>query len=185
MTWAIHNTISKTLIKSNVSAASYSNSPSSLRYSCDVTDTIKSIYSGALTNYGFMVKYSDESINDYNRFYSSDYTTSTVRPTLVVTYMYPIIVDRVASSFSQVDEYNTYLRYRMNCYGYAIHVYASTGNSSNPYKQQPGEFAQDNEPFSVLMSEYLDACFDDTLLTLVKNKMIDDFSTLIIDSAYK
>jgi hypothetical protein len=90
MTWAIQNSISKTLVKSNVTATSYSNSPSTLRYSCDVTGTIQDIYEGSLSNYGFMVKYTDESIipTDYNRFYSSDYSTSTVRPTLVVTYTY-------------------------------------------------------------------------------------------------
>lgn len=88
MTWAIQNTISKTLVKSNVVGTSYSNSPSYLRYSCDVTGTIQDIYEGSLTNYGFMFKYTNESIPDYNYFYSSDYATSTVRPTLVVTYTY-------------------------------------------------------------------------------------------------
>lgn len=88
MTWAIQNSISKTLVKSNVQATSYSNSPSTLRYSCDITGTIQDVYEGSLTNYGFMVKYNNESIADYNRFYSSDYSTSTVRPTLVVTYTY-------------------------------------------------------------------------------------------------
>jgi hypothetical protein len=90
MTWnTAENILDKTLIQSNLPATSYSNSPSSYRYSCNVTSAMQDIYAGRLTNYGFLVRYTNDTYPDYNRFYSSDYTTSTtVRPQLVVTYAY-------------------------------------------------------------------------------------------------
>lgn len=88
MTWNLAESISKTLLQTNLPATSYSNSPSSYRYSCNVTSTAQSIYAGTSTNYGFLVRYTNDTYPDYNRFYSSDYSTSTVRPTLVVTYTY-------------------------------------------------------------------------------------------------
>ena len=55
----------------------------------------------------------------------------------------PVAIDRMQSAFSDIAPYGTDLRYQMNCYGYALHVFNMTiGNASNPYKQQPGEFIQ-------------------------------------------
>jgi len=116
MTWTIQNSISKTLVKTSVSSESYSNYPSSYRYSCDVTNTIIDIYNGARSNYGFMVKYSNESIDDYNRFYSSDYSTSTVRPVLVVSYIGDFYGDRPFVYYGVYDPET----YEINCAGYAL-----------------------------------------------------------------
>lgn len=88
MCWSEYLDIGYTLVASNVPATSYSNSPSALRYSCNVTSTVESMHNGSIDNFGFMVRYSNEAIPDYNRFYSAEYTTAAVRPTLVVTYTY-------------------------------------------------------------------------------------------------
>ena len=86
MTWNLAEGISKTLVQTGLPATSYSNSPSAYRYSCNVTSAVQSIYEETATNYGFLVRYTNDTYADYNRFYSSDYTTSTVRPQLTVTY---------------------------------------------------------------------------------------------------
>lgn len=86
MTWNTSDTISKTLIQTNAQATSYSNSPSALRYSCNVTSTFQNIYAGYIENYGFMVRYTNEDYPDYNRFYSSDCGITNVMPVTVITY---------------------------------------------------------------------------------------------------
>lgn len=44
---------------------------------------------GTNKNYGVMIRYSDETINDYNSFYSSDYSTESKRPNLRIKYTLP------------------------------------------------------------------------------------------------
>ena len=88
ISWSSHLSLSKTLIASNIPASAYSNSPSAHRYVCDVTDTVQDFYSGTRTNYGFMVRYTNESIADYNAFYSSDCGTTDVMPCLYISYVY-------------------------------------------------------------------------------------------------
>ncbi|MBO4478545.1 MAG: hypothetical protein J5757_09505 [Lachnospiraceae bacterium] len=65
-----------------------------------------------------------------------------------------VVINRMQSTFSDVAPYGTDLQYQMNCYGYALHVFNMTiGNASNPYKQQPGEFAHDTQTFQALKNE--------------------------------
>lgn len=79
ITWTIHSGLSKTLISSN-------NSPSSMVYRCNVTNTVQSWYSGT-TNHGFMVRYTNESVNDWNSFNTANFTgSSTLKPSITITY---------------------------------------------------------------------------------------------------
>ena len=66
---------------------------------------VRTWYSGSTTgqnkNYGIMVRYYDESINDYNPIYSADYTTASKRPSLTITYQLP-------STAASITEGSTY-----------------------------------------------------------------------------
>ena len=44
---------------------------------------------GQTTNYGIMLRYTDETISDYNSVYSADYSDETKRPLLTITYQAP------------------------------------------------------------------------------------------------
>lgn len=59
-------------------------------YSFDCTSVVKSWYNGSTVgknaNYGIMMRYKDETVNDYNSFYSSDYATESKRPLLSISY---------------------------------------------------------------------------------------------------
>lgn len=90
LTWdkTLETTFYQTLIKSNIPVSYYINNPSSYRYSCDITDTVQEFYNGTRDNNGFMVKYTNESINDYNAFYSSDCGIVNVMPVTMVSYAY-------------------------------------------------------------------------------------------------
>ena len=55
-----------------------------------VTDLAQGWWDGSLTNYGVMLKDTDESTEEsWKQFYSSDWTTASQRPTLVITYYDP------------------------------------------------------------------------------------------------
>lgn len=83
ITWA-NKPAANTVIATNISH----NNMSYYSFSC--TSTVQSWYSGSTTgsnaNYGFMMRYNDESINDYNSFYSSDYATESKRPLMTIQY---------------------------------------------------------------------------------------------------
>ena len=93
----------------------------------------------------------------------------------------PISINRLFSNYGESYTIAQKLRYRMNCYGYALQVL--TGSSLNPYKQQPGEFADDGETFATLVSEldqYLDSntYTGSTSLLMFTRKIMSDFETL-------
>ncbi|MBQ9761745.1 MAG: DNRLRE domain-containing protein [Oscillospiraceae bacterium] len=60
-------------------------------FSC--TGAVRAWYTGSTIgknqNYGIMVRYTDETIDDYNAFYSADYTTESSRPLLTIHYELP------------------------------------------------------------------------------------------------
>lgn len=58
-----------------------------------------------------------------------------------------VVVNRTNSVYSDTSPYRDYMRYKMNCYGYATHLYYPGGSEYDPYKQQPGEFASNTETF--------------------------------------
>ena len=53
-------------------------------YNCSGTSVKNPI--GTTNNYGIMMRYSNESINDYNAFYSADYSVESMRPQLTIVY---------------------------------------------------------------------------------------------------
>ncbi len=59
-------------------------------YTFNVSKEIIKQYSGGYAQYGFMVKYEDETLNspDYNAVYSSEYTAEAYRPLLTIRYGY-------------------------------------------------------------------------------------------------
>ena len=83
ITWA-NKPAASTAIATNISH----NNKSYFLFTC--TSTVKSWYSGSSTgknaNYGMMIRYNNESINDYNSFYSSDYATESKRPLMTISY---------------------------------------------------------------------------------------------------
>lgn len=82
ITWA--NMPGSTLIVSNISH----NNKTGYTFSCD--SAVQSWYSGSTTgsnaNYGIMLRYYNESIDDYNSVYSADYTDESKRPLLIIYY---------------------------------------------------------------------------------------------------
>ena len=60
------------------------------RYNIDMKSTVKGWYSGSTTgrnrNYGIMVQYQNETINDFNTVYSADFATAAKRPQLTIGY---------------------------------------------------------------------------------------------------
>lgn len=78
------------LLTSNLSASS-SNSDSKLAYSFSCMSAVQHWYNGSPTgnnqNYGVMIRYANESINDYNAIYSADCTTASNRPKITITYV--------------------------------------------------------------------------------------------------
>lgn len=116
-------------------------------YKFNVTDIVKKWCKGDNSNYGFLVKDDTESgSGNWATFYSSEAESSN-QPELSITYPSPILINRRYSVYSTTAPYRTYLQYRMNCYGYALHVYCLSGTSSNPFKQQLGYFAHDLSDF--------------------------------------
>lgn len=83
ITWA-NKPAAGTLIASNISHNNKS------YYSFNCTNTVKEWYANSSTgkkaNYGMMIRYYSESINDYNSFYSSDYATESKRPLMTISY---------------------------------------------------------------------------------------------------
>ena len=73
-------------------AASIShNNKTKYQFSC--LEAVKDWYNGSTTgqnkNYGIMLRYADETINDYNSFYSADYSNAALRPSLTISYTPP------------------------------------------------------------------------------------------------
>ncbi|MDR1892209.1 MAG: DNRLRE domain-containing protein, partial [Oscillospiraceae bacterium] len=73
--WAVQPSIG-TALAENVA-------PSNMLYTTDVTAAVRSWYTGA-DNHGVMVRYHNESVNDYNSFYSSD--VGDRPPSLTINY---------------------------------------------------------------------------------------------------
>lgn len=121
-------------------------------------------------------------VNYYVRIHS--YSGTSTSQYLFRAKNYPeVIVDRLYSTYSQTSTYRSALRYRMNCYGYAIHVYSLVGTSTSPYKQQPGEFTRDNETYRTLLLDMYEAIHGSnvtstSLLNFMEEKMYADFATL-------
>lgn len=80
------------LLAQHVSASS-SNAESKLAYSFSCLSAVQHWYNGSRTgnyqNYGVMIQYANESINDYNAVYSADCTTASNRPKIMITYTIP------------------------------------------------------------------------------------------------
>ncbi|MBR5659874.1 MAG: hypothetical protein IKX10_10810 [Lachnospiraceae bacterium] len=96
----------------------------------------------------------------------------------------PVVIDRAYSTYTYTSPYRNELQYKMNCYGYAIHVYSrDTGNLSSPYKQQPGEFAVDNQTYqNLILEQYLaihgTGATGTGILDYIEGRMFADFQTL-------
>lgn len=90
-----------------------------------------------------------------------------------------VTVNRTNSAYSDTSPYRSNMLYKMNCYGYATHLYYPDGSSGAPYKQQPGEFAYNTEPFSSLMNSYLNAMTVwNNMYYFVHDRTFEDYSTL-------
>ncbi|MDR0492722.1 MAG: hypothetical protein LBH74_03675 [Nitrososphaerota archaeon] len=99
--------------------------------------------------------------------------------TLLPSASAAITIDRAASTYSDTAPYRSYMQYKMNCYGYAVHIYYPGGSSYAPYKQQPGEFDRNTEPYSDLMQSYEYAMtYWNNLYYFVADRMFEDFYTL-------
>lgn len=87
LTWAIHNNLSYTQLLTNLTPTlrdGYYN------YKLTVTNTVKKWYNNSLGKYGFMIRYTDESYNDYNTIVSSDSgTNNNYWPCIYITYSVP------------------------------------------------------------------------------------------------
>ena len=86
------------------------------------------------------------------------------------------------STYAMTAKYRDKLQYNMNCYGYAMHVHATVGTGSNPYKQQPGEFIRDNQANIDLAYEihrmlYQPNATSDAILNYLEQKMYGLCST--------
>ena len=64
------------------------NNKTKFRFSC--LEAVRHWYTNSTTgqnqNHGIMIRYTDETINDYNSFYSADYSNANSRPALTISY---------------------------------------------------------------------------------------------------
>ena len=109
---------------------------------------------------------------------------------LITMLLLTVFVNTASALIKEQDryysEYNPtlfnagFFRYRMNCYGYAITTfYNGSVSATNPYKQQPGEFANKNEKYSSLVNSYINAMTTwNNLYYFVKDRIFEDFVTL-------
>lgn len=58
---------------------------------------------GTNANYGFMVRYYDETVDDYNAFYSADCTNESQRPLLLITYFYASVPEGGTYTLTRPD----------------------------------------------------------------------------------
>lgn len=157
-------------------------SGSSSWYSMNVTTIVKAWNNGE-ANYGFEVRDINESdATHWTNFYSSD-EASPHKPELRITYVAPVTTDRLYSTYSQTAVYRDYMKTRMNCYGYALHVYASTTDLYASYKQQPGEFANDGSTYTADVNVFelnLQNPEQDPedILDFIESRMFADFAAL-------
>ena len=83
ITWA-NKPVASSTIQSNIGHNGLT------RYNIDMKSTVKGWYSGSTTgrnrNYGIMVQYQNETINDFNTVYSADFATAAKRPQLKISY---------------------------------------------------------------------------------------------------
>ena len=92
-----------------------------------------------------------------------------------------VVINRTYSTYSQTSPIGQKLRYGMNCYGYALQVYALNASSSNSHKQQPGEFVQDQESFLGLyyrIDDILNSSNITTALNGIEDLVEADFAQL-------
>lgn len=90
-----------------------------------------------------------------------------------------VVINRVDTAYSQTAPYRTLLQSRMNCYGYALHVYSRDIAS---YLQQPGEFARDGVAYGVNADDLEEAINEsataDELLDYIQSEIYADFNGL-------
>ena len=86
---------------------------SSNKYVLDLTSDVANLYSDILagTNYGYMLRYEDESLTnpDYNTTYSSECNTASLRPVLKITYGYSLpagLIDGGVYSFQSYASFS-------------------------------------------------------------------------------
>ncbi len=73
-----------TLLYSNYNPSDYNGNKI---FSLDITDTVKGWYNGSISKNGFMVRYTNESYNDYNTIVSGDSSlNNTTWPAFVINY---------------------------------------------------------------------------------------------------
>lgn len=125
LTWDIHNTLSYTELASNIYPTLTNGYQGS---SANITDTIKGWYNGTIAKNGFMIRYTNESYNDYNTIISSDsgsnsdfwpclwinYIEAQPKPNAYVTSYYSSGVQSIATVYSsklQGMNYNTTYAY--------------------------------------------------------------------------
>ena len=112
-------------------------------YAISCKDTVLYWYDGSPTgqnaNYGVMLRYSDETVADYNSIYSADHSVESQRPKMVITYnLNPFYtpssdMEYYCNTVVQNDYISTAdstkpievcaddgLQLRANCYGYAF-----------------------------------------------------------------
>jgi murein DD-endopeptidase MepM/ murein hydrolase activator NlpD len=63
----------------------YANTAIRKWYNCSQDSVVRNP-NGTTNNYGIMMRYNNESINDYNAFYSADYSVESQRPRMTIVY---------------------------------------------------------------------------------------------------
>lgn len=95
-----------------------------------------------------------------------------------VTYA-AMTINRTSSTYNDTSPYRSYMQYKMNCYGYVTHLYYPGSSQSSPYKQQPGEFAQNSEPWWSLSQSYWWAMtYWNNMYNFVHDRAHEDYWTL-------
>ena len=155
-------------------------------YTMDVTGIVQDWQTGRYYNFGFvLVDSCEDNYDQWTTFYSSE-VSSPHRPELHILYTYtdPIEIDRYNTFYYTTFNYREQMVNKMNCYGYALHIYSLEGDALDNYRyrQQPGEFAQDGKSYSTLLQEY-DSIFYNTsfsgtqALNYIESAMFADFAT--------
>ena len=152
LTWDIHNTLSYTELASNIYPTLTNGYQGS---SANITDTIKGWYNGTIAKNGFMIRYTNESYNDYNTIISSDSgSNSDFWPCLWINYSEPVPVTpkSFVGYYPNVSQFSTAAGYFTSGFTQMGYNHAA---SSNPSLDLLREHLQDDVVVYIGHGDYI------------------------------
>lgn len=111
--------------------------------------------------------------------------TTTITLVLLLSFCFSAsaaapVQNRFASTYEAAKYNNSFMQYRMNCYGYATQFYyMGSASSSSPYRQMPGEFGHNHGTFASLTQSYeYSMTYWNNLHNFVRDRVVEDYAEL-------